>query len=72
MYLTSGMSFERGPGSGVTIRVPLPALPGYEAQTLVEELSAEQWATLVSSVSLPGENGETHRAALSLHGDGLL
>lgn len=73
-HLRDGIYFERGPGSGVTIEVDLTGMgvpPGYPTRRQIE-VSAEEWASVLASVALRGETGETHREALAFHGDGLL
>jgi hypothetical protein len=72
-HLKDGFYFQRGPGSHVTIEIDLTGLvpPGYERKRTIE-VTAEEWASVLASVCLRGENGVTHAEALAFHGDGLL
>lgn len=71
-HLKDGICFERGPGSGVTITIDLPATPFGDPQRKVIEADASEWASVLASVCLRGEDGATHAEALAYHGDGLL
>lgn len=72
-YLSDGVSFQRGPGSGVTIEIDLSGSvpPGYPTKKVIET-DASGWASVLAAVCLRGEDGATHAEALAFHGDGLL
>lgn len=74
-YLSDGVSFQRGPGSGVTIEIDLTGMVphGWAGPTKkVIETDASGWASVLAAVCLRGEDGATHAEALAFHGDGLL